>query len=193
VSTVQNEVIRLIGCHRIEKYTSGGATEPLSSSLVNNSQLFSPPNQTVPTSPTASMKTNPSALNLGERIAPFPSLANSGGPSQSPRMNPTYSATDIASLSGGTASNPLGLRSSSMIFMPGAGSMAQPSPQPSLDGFEPRMFPGVVSRRTRKNSTRSGDDHVTMAPVSPSWSRKAGIDSQGIVTEEPDDVDSDDE
>jgi hypothetical protein len=87
-------------------------------------------------------------------------------------MTPSQSATDIATMDGKAAALPN--RSSSMVFSLGSSGVPvapqppsvipqqpqQPRPiDPSamtvapLDGFEPRMFPGVVSRRRKSTAT----------------------------------------
>jgi hypothetical protein len=170
---------------------------------MDQQQTPSPARAQFPDSPTASMKTNLSMLNLGDSATgsrdtqAFTSLPNSA---QSPRINPSFSANDIVSLSNGAGGsmNPLGLRSSSMIFMPGSGSRSQPTPQPSLDGFEPRMFPGVVSRRRRGGAQNSEN-----VPSSPAWARRNDPGEEGeeeeegegqdVMAEELDELDSDDE
>jgi hypothetical protein len=98
----------------------------------------------------------------------FPLLPQPATSSASPRINPSFSANDIPSLTKAAtataAGSPKALpqRSSSMIFTPGSGPASQPPPQPvpvplrmmdggiaqaTLDGFEPRMFPGILNRR----------------------------------------------
>jgi hypothetical protein len=123
----------------------------------------------MPGSPSASMKTNPSMTNPLEYVTPsgsvtshhasyappqqpVPGVARDGplSATQAARMNPSFSTGDIAALAAGgqgggrdsSAASGKPIRSSSMVF----------------DGMEPRMFPGVVDKSTRRRSSiaRSG-------------------------------------
>ena len=151
---------------------------------------MSPIKTTHPGSPTVPMLASPSTK--------LPLDASSA------RSNVSYSANDTSAQSH-TASGALP-RSSSMMFTPGTGPQSQPPPQPSLanlphrsesssnlplDGFEPRIFPGVVSRPRRSSVQRPGSSSMsdTDGPTS-AWSRRTEGDSgPKAVVEEPDDVD----
>jgi AMP deaminase len=191
----------------IERYTS---TSPSALSHANlpTSVPMTPRKSQQPGSPSASMVTNPSITNPmdGQHQHQFTNLPNPAMPmlpAQQARMNPSYSATDIASLShrhkentGSSASGTRSARASSMIFSPGAGPQSQAPPQPQaatsplqpiqrtasivdLDGSEPKIFPGVVSRHRRSSVQQPDLDGVGMG-----WGRKSEVD--GAVEEEAD-------
>lgn len=146
-------------------------------------------------SPSASGPLHPSVLNQQERQA-FSSLPRAA---VSPHMNPSYSNIDLASMSKASPATALPIRSTSMTFSP-AQSHA-PAPQPSMTrettmnmdsivatplyGAEPRIFPGVVSRRTRKSSTQGSET----GSGSPGIARRG--DARESVAEEPEEMSSD--
>jgi AMP deaminase len=112
-----------------------------------------------------------------------------------------------------TSSRPV--RSSSMVFSPGGGPQSQPPPQPptassssyqpplsspqhsmhrsdsivNMDGSEPRIFPGVMSRHRRSSMqrTRSGS-HSEIDGLGMGWARRSEADAAPeAVIEEPED------
>jgi AMP deaminase len=183
----------------------------LSVSNMNENRSFTPGKSTGPGSPTASARTHPSTINLqdGSRLdtQPFSPLPNAAMARESPRMNPSYSANDIASMQNASPAMALPPRSASMMFIHGSGPQSQGVPpqltmggqsamrmdtivSTPLDGSEPKIFPGVVSRR-RKNSAQSFD---TGAAGSPGRSRRLDVDgAPGPVVEEPEDLTDDDD
>jgi hypothetical protein len=176
--------------YRVEKYTAMMKSD-LSISNMTEGRPFSPMKAAVPGSPTATATTHMSAMNLQDPFSPLPKSAM---PRDSPRMHPSYSTNDVASISNGSPSGQAPPRSTSMMFMHGSGPQSQaPPPQPTLSTqpsmrmdsivSEPRIFPGVVSKRTRKNSVQSTD---TGTMGSPSRIRK--VDSAGAVIEEPEEA-----
>ncbi|TKA76338.1 hypothetical protein B0A49_02695 [Cryomyces minteri] len=197
----------------IDRYTS---PHPTSTSALNATNLPSrqPPtyyhqngSQDRPISPSASMKTNPSATNQlyvnTEHLsnhqpqsqpqfsnlphAAMPYHSQSGHvhghahespvfPAQMARIPPNYSQSDLATLNNNNSSSSANTpgagkpaRSSSMIFN---SATPAPPPQPAdagmasfpllttttsgsqIDGTEPRIFPGVVSRHRRSSVQR---------------------------------------
>jgi AMP deaminase len=159
------------------------------------------------------MATNPSATNPMENQIPqhFNNLPHPAMPmhpvfpAQAARMNPSFSAGDIPSLgSASPSSRPM--RTSSMIFTPGSGPQSMPPPQPppmqslpspsqimrsdsnvNLDGSEPRIFPGVVSRNRRSSVQRpSSSSYSETDGVGIGWGRRSEVDE---VIEESDEVD----
>ncbi|KAK5009175.1 AMP deaminase [Cryomyces antarcticus] len=235
----------------IDRYTS---PHPTSTSALNAANLPSrqPPtyyhqnsNQDRPVSPSASMKTNPSATNQlyvnTEHLsnhqpqsqpqfsnlphAAMPYHSQSGHvhghahespifPAQMARIPPNYSQSDLATLTTTTnnssSANPLGAlkptRSSSMIFN---SATPAPPPQPAdagaasfpllttttsgsqIDGTEPRIFPGVVSRHRRSSVQRpafteaealgtlaAGDGRGAGGGVGAGVIREAGMDEE---------------
>ncbi|KAF2436563.1 AMP deaminase [Tothia fuscella] len=124
-------------------------------------------------------------------------------PAQAARMNPmssSYSTTDIQALAqnqaqanGSAAPGNRPARSSSMIFTPGAGPHAMPPPQPpmpspqfqsiqrsessiNLDGSEPRMFPGVMSRHRRSSVQHPGTGSIHESDGQ-GWGRRSEVDT----------------
>jgi hypothetical protein len=119
-----------------------------------------------------------------QAFPPLPQAAAASG--FSPRINPSFSANDIPSLdraavTTGSPNGPPPRRSASMVFAPGAGPSSLPPPQPTaaaalplrvdgtgavvtqalapvaaLDGFEPRMFPGILNRRRAMSVAQGG-------------------------------------
>jgi AMP deaminase len=191
----------------IERYTTTSQSALSHANLPSNVPMTPRKSQHLG-SPSASMVTNPSVTNPmdGQHQHQFSNLPNPAMPmlpAQQARMNPSYSATDIASLShrnkenaGSAASGTRSARASSMIFSPGTGPQAQAPPQPqavqspqqrihrsssnvNLDGSEPRIFPGVVSRHRRSSVQPTDLDGVGMG-----WGRKSEVDN--AVEEEAD-------
>jgi AMP deaminase len=190
----------------IERYTSTSPSTLSHANLPENAAM-TPRKSLHPGSPSVSMVTNPSATNPmdGQHQHQFSNLPNPAMPIQFPaqqaRMNPSYSATDIASMphrskeaNGSSASGTRSVRPSSMVFSPGAGPQSQAPPQPlaspqqaikrsessvNLDGSEPRIFPGVVSRHRRSSVQPFESDGVGMG-----WGRKSEVDD--AVEEEAD-------
>ena len=126
---------------------------------------------THPDSPVHSLHPQPSATDPHEHDKTFPKLPPSSFPAQQARLNPSASNTDIASMPTAPASptaahNARPRRTSSMTISPSVVSAPQPpvdqqpaeqdlgltrtSSSVNLDG-EPRIFPGVVSRRRRSS------------------------------------------
>ena len=177
-------------CSRIDRYTQ--ATQ---ASLAN---IASSASHTVaPTSPTASLKTHPSGANPFEYVPTYPSLGHPAlpthvstfPPQQQPksRVNASFSTSDMQALAHpprtATATESRPARSSSMVFQP-----QQPhSPQrqrglrsdsiSQLDGSEPRMFPGVVSRRRRSTVV------LSLGPDGGLDGAAAGLGSEAVVEE----------
>jgi AMP deaminase len=154
---------------------------------------------THPGSPVQSVHTQPSnaAMDQSQTFSSLPPGAMSGPslPAQQARLNPSASTTDIASMptqpaSPTAANTERPRRTSSMTISPSVVSAPQPpvTSQPAeqdlgltrtsssvnLDG-EPRIFPGVVSRRRRSSlrgsnledgdGAHSGLHRVDTAPV----------------------------
>jgi len=146
--------------YRIDRYTraaQAGSHDLTSSNLQSE----------VPQTPKSLQGTHPTS----------PTHASAGGnqvfsklpPAQVARLKPSASTTDMGSMQGQPAS-PSGTKdgaSSSMTVNPSTMSVAQPTEpeEPdqgltrststiTLDG-EPRLFPGIVSSRSRRRSTRT--------------------------------------
>jgi AMP deaminase len=178
--------------HRIDRYTraaQSGSHDLTSSNLQSE----------VPQTPKSLQGTQPTS----------PTHASTGGnqmfsklpPAQVARLKPSTSATDVGNLQGQPAS-PSGTRdggSSSITVNPSTLSVVQPTESPSqyvpeepdlgltrststvtLDG-EPRLFPGIVSSRNRRKSTRTSqaeDGDMTNAR-----SRLRSGDQESVVEE----------
>ncbi|KAJ4344920.1 AMP deaminase [Ascochyta clinopodiicola] len=171
----------------IDRYTRAAnaqAHDLTMSNLQPEQQAPQTPKTHHATHPGSPAQSQPSASNAHEHDKTFSSLPPGAlsFPAQQARLNPSASATDIASMptqpaSPTAANNERPRRTSSMTISPSVVSAPQPavSSQPAepdagltrtssnlnLDG-EPRIFPGVVSRR-RRSSLRSsqvedGDD-----------------------------------
>jgi AMP deaminase len=161
------------------------------------------------------MVTNPSATNLMDNQIPqqFNNLPHPAMPmhpvfpAQAARMNPlnpSYSAGDIPAL-GSASPSFRPARTSSMIFSPGSGPQSMPPPQPppmqslpspsgilrsdsnvNLDGSEPRIFPGVMSRNRRSSIQRpSSSSYSETDGVGLGWGRRSEVDE---VIEESDEM-----
>ncbi|KAI9761965.1 MAG: protein phosphatase 2A regulatory subunit cdc55 [Chaenotheca gracillima] len=146
----------------IEKYTSSTP-----SGAVTASNLPSGQKPQVPPSPSVSMHTNPSASNpmldyAQQQPAPQP-LPHSPPtfPAQAARIPTSFSNHDMAALNNpndnANAQQPHQppVRSSSMVMqsqpgLPPLDAMGQLH----LDGAEPKIFPGVISRKSRRQSVR---------------------------------------
>ncbi len=153
---------------RIDRYTRmapalSQSTFPLQTPLTANMPA---PQPSMPGSPSASMKTNPSMTNPLDRITPSDSVASQqtshtaaqqpglsisrDGPlytTQAARMNPSFSTGDIASLVGSSYGGGRERSTSSGKPMRSATGV--------FDGMEPRMFPGVVDKSTRRRSSNA--------------------------------------
>lgn len=161
---------------RTERYTGTSQSALSTTNLIPSTQAHST-FTAGPGSPTASMRTNPSAYPPDITNLPNPAMPTQAAtfPAQLARQNPfSFSASDIPSLQqqATTNANPATTperrptRTSSLIFNPS--SVPQPSATECraplqhrdsvshLDGFEPRIFPGVVSGRHRRNSLAAG-------------------------------------
>jgi len=156
---------------RMNKYTaSGPSTAPVST--INLPPALSRPfSAQAPPSPTASMRTYPSAnmpmfgsptnqqVNVPPTLSmPNPSVPNF--PAQQARLPQSHSHGDVSSLQnqGRPPSRDEKMpRSASMILTPGGSTNGG-----WVDGMahlqiaEPKIFPGVVQERTRRNSLRHG-------------------------------------
>ncbi|KAL1657005.1 AMP deaminase [Didymella pomorum] len=160
----------------IDRYTRAANTETqdlTASNLQPDQQVPHTPkthHATQPGSPVQSIHQQPSATDPHEHDKAFPRLPPSSFPAQQARLNPSASNTDVASMPTQPAS-PTALtterprRTSSMTISPSVISAPQPptgqqseqdlgltrtSSSVNLDG-EPRIFPGVVSRRRRSS------------------------------------------
>jgi AMP deaminase len=130
-------------------------------------------------------------------------------PSQTARLNSSYSANDMLSLA--QKSSQAGpAKSRSMIFTPPGGLSAQAPPQPpmipsstfplsglqplsptltrtetivNMDGSEPKMFPGVVMNRHRRSSLQRPDSSGDAVPSGQSWGRRSDV-GEAVVEEE---------
>lgn len=159
---------------RVDKYTAAG---PNTRSVSTNN--LPPPLRTpgfsaqAPPSPTASMRTYPSATmptfgsppyhqTSAAPSAPMPNPAAPNFPAQQARIPQPYSHADVSTLN-----NPVPppsrdgkpSRSPSMIMTPGGSTSfpwADGISHMHIGSAEPRIFPGVVHERTRRNSLRQG-------------------------------------
>ncbi|KAF1932504.1 AMP deaminase [Didymella exigua CBS 183.55] len=164
----------------IDRYTRAANTEARDLTA-SNLQPDQPIPQTLrthhathPGSPMQSLHQQPSATDPHEHDKAFPRLPPSSFPAQQARLNPSASTTDMASMSTQPASPTIAnterpRRTSSMTISPSVVALQPPTGQQSerdldltrtsssvnLDG-EPRIFPGVVSRR-RRSSLRSSN------------------------------------
>lgn len=183
---------------RIERYT-GSSHSALSTLNLNPSASAQSTLQAG--SPTASMRTNPSAFLPDLMYLPNPAMPTQTAtfPAQLARMNPSYSANDIPSLqsayiaAANASPEKRPNRSNSLIFNPSA--VPQPSPEmlrgpvqglqhrdsvSQLDGFEPRIFPGVVSGRRRRSSVaRPGSGSLSESGDGGGWAGKGAVDGAG--------------
>lgn len=144
---------------RLDRYTGATQADALSASNLPAQAAQASQQPPAPVSPSASMRTNASATHPTDGPAPqpqpfsrLPSAVLPHGspvfPAQAARMHPSFSSGDIAGL-GAASGRPA--RSSSAAF----------SPPPLVDGFEPRMFPGVVNRRRTGSVSRPRGGSVT--------------------------------
>lgn len=204
----------LLTSPRIERYT-GNTQSALSTSNLDTST----PGQysVLATSPTISMRTNPSAFPPDFTSLPNPAMPTQAAtfPGQMARMHPmSFSAGDIPSLlsTAATPTSPAKLpnRSSSLIFHPssvpqpgaagGSSSAASPdfrgAPQlqhresvSHIDGFEPRIFPGVVSGRHRRSSVAARPSSASLSEPSDGVAASAagGATADAVLFEEPED------
>ncbi|KAJ9648439.1 AMP deaminase [Coniosporium tulheliwenetii] len=161
---------------------------PVDTLSASNLQTPHSANQPVPTSPSISMVTNPSATNpTADGVSHFPHLPSSAIPTAN--TVPMFPAQAARFGGGGSPA-----RSSSVVFSP-----------PTTDG-EPRIFPGVVSRRRTSSIQRPGSREFSEKEVDATgafggwsgagavpagaWSgfRKGGagggVDGDGAVAEE---------
>jgi hypothetical protein len=156
--------------YRVNRYANFQMLTP-TLSMVPDGQPLSPDRGF--SSPGLLVRTKSSGTNRDEtwNQQTFPLLPQAAT-GLSTRINPSFSTNDIPSLNNHAApGGPPPQRSASMVFTPGAGPSSQPPPQPTglpalplrvvdgasgavvgqapaaLDGFEPRMFPGIVNRR----------------------------------------------
>jgi hypothetical protein len=146
----------------------------------------------------------------------------------SPSINPSLSANDIPSLNHaavvtGSPNGPPPRRSASMVFSPGPGPSSQTPPQPApapalplrvvdgagavvaqapaaaaLDGFEPRMFPGIVNRWRAMSVAQGGSgdsEGQTGGRTNHSAGQAVEADAafDAVEEEEEEDSDSDEE
>jgi AMP deaminase len=152
---------------------------------------------THPGSPAHSTNQQASATDPHEHDKAFPRLPPSSFPAQQARLNPSTSTTDIASMSEQPASPTIAIaprprRTSSMTISPSVLSAPQPpsdqqaeqdlgltrtSSSVNMDG-EPRIFPGVVSRR-RRSSLHGEEAHAGLqrVPTEPVVQEQTGEDS----------------
>ena len=175
---------------RIERYTG---TTHSALSTTNLDPSASGPSNDQAGSPTISMRTNPSALPPDFTHLPNPAMPTQATtfPAQPARPHPTsFSATDIPSLAPTSPMRPHH-RSSSLVFS------AAPAPQPAataalppllqrreslVDAFEPRIFPGVVSRR-RRSSVAARPGSAALADMGDGFGLGAGAEL--ALVEEP--------
>lgn len=160
----------------IERYTRASQT---SSNALTRSNLQ--PNQpTQPGSPVASLHTQPSTTNLhdGQHFAQLPPAHHvpmtpaqqaripSGPPVESKTQpaSPTHTKdTSSMAMNAGSVSQPSGVLSPE----DSTSSLTRTQSIPTIDGAEPRMFPGVVSRRRRSSIRNSlgGDGDAKLAAM----------------------------
>ncbi|SLM40687.1 amp deaminase 3 [Lasallia pustulata] len=159
----------------IDRYTA--AATP--TEAVSTSRIPPPPSHNylpqAPASPTASMRSNPSTTNLymetPSRNHPQPARPHTvvgayptpAYPAHTARIPISHSNIDTRTTDTSKSFQGDGrpLRSSSLMMSP---YMANDPPwddgisQSHVSGAEPRIFPGVVHERTRKNSIRQGSN-----------------------------------
>jgi AMP deaminase len=200
----------------IERYTTAQTTTALSSANLPGSAQYQPssPSVSMATNPSA---TNPMENQAPQQFSnlPYPALpTHPTFPAQAARMNPlnpSFSAGDIPGLRNAQPSPSIGpARSSSMIFTPGSGpqSHAPPQPQPlpsmpspsqimrsdsnvNLDGSEPKIFPGVVSRNRRSSVQQpSSSSYSETDGIGLGWGRRSEVDAApDAVIEEREEID----
>ena len=149
----------------IDRYTeNAGAAQPVSSHNLPLTKTKSAGPQEPP-SPSASMKTNPSASNAyGPGVYPTRNRMDTSG-------NASYTSLTSIKTQG------LPMRPVSSRDIPRSPVMAARSESrydaggaSHLDGMEPRIFPGLVHERTRRGSVRhSGASDRDHDPGSPSF------------------------
>jgi AMP deaminase len=140
------------------------------------------------------------ALPMHNTHTVFPAQAARKNPMSSsfsatdiPAMAPNYTQAHGQASGSATGSGSRPARSSSMIFSPGSGPQAHAPPQPplaspphqqiqrsessvNLDGSEPRIFPGVVSRHRRSSVQQSGSGTYHESDGQ-GWGRRSEVDT----------------
>jgi hypothetical protein len=198
--------LSLLTKSRVDRYANLQIETP-TLSAVPGSQPLSPDRPFGFGSPGLQFRTKSSGQNGAEAWSQqaFPPLPQAAAAASgfSPHINPSFSANDIPSLNDAAAatSSPNGpppRRSSSMVFSPGAGPSSEPPPQPAaaaaLDGFEPRMFPGIVNRWRAMSVAQGGSgdsEGQTGGRTNHSAGQATEVDAAFDAVEEEEEEDSD--
>jgi len=166
----------------------------------------------VPLSPAASMRTNPSASNPLNPQPPYHQSSFPFFPAQAARLNPSFSANDLTMFSTASVgsrdaataptsqpSMPILGRTSSVVFSQGGASTTpghsyrgmemsgSAIPPLTLDGSEPRIFPGVVSRARKSITQRPSSGQFSDAEINAAKNNLALGDPALSASQAPED------